>query len=72
MRRIGIAFVSLVAAWLVVGWASGFLFSWLGFVPTATPTIPEPGAPMLLALTGIVLTLVLGRLIYGSLVRNVR
>ena len=71
-RQVGVAVGSLVVAWLVVGLAGGFVLSWLGFTPTATPTIPGPGAPAVLSLAGIVFTVVLGRLIYRFAVRNDR
>ena len=70
IRRIGMALGSLVVAWLVVGFIGGRLLSRLGFIPSNTPMLPGPGAPTILSLAGIAVTLALGWLIYRILMRR--
>lgn len=72
IRRIGMALGSLAAAWLVVGLIGGIVLPRLGFTPTAGPTLPGPGAPMAITFAAIVITVVLGGLIYWGLKRRER
>jgi hypothetical protein len=65
LRRVGIAFGSLVAAWLVISLVGGFLLPFAG-VPYR-PTDPATGSGS--AIVGLV-TLILGGLIYRDIIRR--
>jgi hypothetical protein len=66
LRRVGIAFGSLVAAWLVISLVGGFLLPFAGvpYRPT-DPAATGSGS----AIVGLV-TLILGGLIYRDIIRR--